>query len=321
MRLKRAMTIAILAFLLNAASLYNAALAVWSLVLLVFSIFLLYFRDGARFSKDRKFFGFIQLFMLIGIAFLSTVMSIVGFYQLWFMINLHISPYLPLAIGLAVIGTVIYYYLLIKLIQEAYGVFKLKGAGHEEIEETVEDPVKKQPAAQSDKEIKQGRSSKIKARYIILIAFFSVIVNFLSVYNYYLGICSIFVLLIISISAFIVTLVNRANKADPRRRNFAAHNLSQYGTLKPTQVMNKIAVIFGLAVVYFGSIAFTVLQVNEREQLDHFLSAHVQFHHVHMIAGILSVIGYVLFVLSLILVTVYCIRMIRSEQMFVGKAS
>lgn len=322
MSIKRALIISILAILLNAASLYNAVMAVWSLVLLIFSIFVLNFRDRVQQPRDRKVFGFIQLFMLIIISFMSTVIGFLGVYQLWFVVNHYLSPVVPLSIALTACGAVLYYYFLIKLIQEAYGVFTRKGVSDQKIEEQRVDGMNEQQKTfQSGQETIADHSSKMKARYIILIAILSIIVNFLSVYNFYLGICSIFVLFIASITALFVTLVNRANKVPSKWGSIAQQNMSQYGTLKVTQVTNKIAILFGLVLVYIGGVVFTILQIKEREQLHKFLLTHVSVDNVHTIANILSIIGYALFAIALLFVTIYCIRMMRSEQMFVGKAS
>jgi len=247
-------------------------------------------------------------------------MGVLGAYQLWFVVNHFLSPFIPLSIALAACGTVLYYYLLIQLIQEAYGIFTRKGINNKIEKQQLEKMEKQRETPRAKQKSSIDNVPKLKARYIIIIGILSLITNFLSVYNFYLGICSIFVLLIAFISALFVTLVNRANKVPPKRRGFAHHNLSQYGSLKVTQVTNKIAIIFGLVLVYIGGVIFTILQINEREQLHQFISTHIQISNAHAIANLLSILGYVLFATALLLLTIYCIRMMRSEQMFVGKA-
>lgn len=321
MNIKQALLIALISLFINGTSLYNATLAVWSLVLLIFSIFLLNSRDSNRLPQDKKIFGIIQFVMLCVIFFLSSVMGIVGFLQLWFIINEFFSPIIPLSIGLTIIGTIIYYYLLIKLTKEAYGIIQQnrktgKNTVVQHIAKSKEEEASQLETGESES---KKASSSMKARYIILLAFLSLVVNFLSVYNLYLGICSIFLLLIVSITALFVTLVNRANKVDQKKRNHVIRNFAEYGVQKPTQVTNKIAIIFGLILVYVGAVFFTIFQRMERPQLHQFLTTHIQIENVHSIANALSILGYILFIVALLLGTFYCIRAMRREQVFTGK--
>ncbi len=159
----------------------------------------------------------------------------------------------------------------------------------------------------------------IKGKYVILLAVFSLIVNMVSVYNFFLGICSLFLLLIVSITQLFVTLVNKANQVNEENRNFAARNFSNYGTQKSTQVVNKIAIIFGLVLVYGLGIFLTVFQLNRRELFSEFLFNYVAISNVQPIAQGLSILGYILFITALIIGTIFCIHNMKNEQVFSGK--
>ena len=126
MTVKKASIVGILAILFNAGSLYNVTLAVWSLAILIFSFFLLGDKQSHP-AKDMKIFGFIQSFMLLIFLFLSLGTGFLGFYQLWFVVNEHLSSFTVLFVSLAVIGTILYLYLIIQLIRVAFANFKQRG--------------------------------------------------------------------------------------------------------------------------------------------------------------------------------------------------
>lgn len=150
---------------------------------------------------------------------------------------------------------------------------------------------------------------------IVLLTVGSLLINAVSIYNVFLGIASLFLLLIVSITHLFVTLVNKAKRTS--HTNFAVRNLANYGTHSPTRTMNKFAVVFGLIVVYVMSVFFTILQMYQRENFTDFLTRHFN-EQLLFVAEILSVIGYVLFVSSLLCVTIYCIRAIKKEAVFTG---
>ena len=155
----------------------------------------------------------------------------------------------------------------------------------------------------------------MKWYYLLLLLVVSLIVNAFSVYNVFLAIGSIFLILIVAVTQIFVTVVNRARKAD--RQTFAIQNLANYGTTSTSRAMNKFAIVFGLIVVYGMGIIFSLLQLSKREDFTSFLVQYLEKELV-LIPQILSVIGYVLFASALIGVTLFCIRAMKQEAIFKG---
>lgn len=155
----------------------------------------------------------------------------------------------------------------------------------------------------------------MKWYYLLLIVVVSLIVNALSVYNIFLAIGSIFIILILAVTQLFVTLVDRARKVE--HQNIAIRNIANYGTSSTSRSMNKFAIIFGLIVVYVMGISFTLLQIHQREAFTSFLLHHLS-EKLLLVPQILSVMGYVLFISSLLGVTFYCIKAMKKEAVFTG---
>ena len=123
MSLKRFIILAVLSIIVNLASLINAGFGLWSLVLLIFAIFQFKFRDANRSANDKKIYGFIQIFMLVILAFLSTG-ALLGSYAIGMLIYDRLSQIFVICLIVAIIGIILYYYLLYRLIKEAIAIFK-----------------------------------------------------------------------------------------------------------------------------------------------------------------------------------------------------
>lgn len=123
MSLPRFIVLAAISIIINLASMINAGFALWSLVLLIFAIFQFKFRDANRPATDKKTYGFIQIFMLAVLIFMST-MGLVGSYALGLFVYDRFSQIFIVCIIAAVLGLVLYYYLVIRLMREAISIFK-----------------------------------------------------------------------------------------------------------------------------------------------------------------------------------------------------
>ncbi|MBT2215305.1 hypothetical protein KK120_05630 [Virgibacillus dakarensis] len=158
----------------------------------------------------------------------------------------------------------------------------------------------------------------MRVRYIFLICFFSLLINIASMYNIFFGICSLFLILLVVIPQLIVKTVNRAKRKDSER-SFAVRNLAEYGSQKITRSMNKFSILFSLAVIYCAAAAFIFIQINRKDAVRAFMINHFQFGKITLIAQTLSILGYILFIVSLALVTLNSIRLVRNEEIFAGK--
>jgi hypothetical protein len=96
--------------------------------MIIFAWFIVKNRDTVEKSaQDKKVLGAVQTIMLGIFIFMSTVMGALGIYMLHYPIWNNLSSYMVLFIILAVIGLIIYYYLVIRLLIEAIRVMKNKG--------------------------------------------------------------------------------------------------------------------------------------------------------------------------------------------------
>jgi magnesium-transporting ATPase (P-type) len=122
------MKLGILSTIFCALSFYNAVFSIWSIILIILAWFVVKNRDAVEKSaQDKKILGFIQTFMLGVFIFMSTVMGGIGIYMLHFPISNNLSSFMVLFIILAVIGLIMYYYFVARLLMESIRVIKNKG--------------------------------------------------------------------------------------------------------------------------------------------------------------------------------------------------
>ncbi|MTW87271.1 hypothetical protein F3157_16660 [Virgibacillus dakarensis] len=127
MSLKKYIIIAILSTVINVSSVFNVAYGVWSIVLLIFSIFAVNNRDSEKIEKDKRLLGFIHTFMLCVIIFISTSMGIIWILSMRYVVYTYLSDFRVLFIVLSILGLIVYYYLMIRLLLEAIAVLRQKG--------------------------------------------------------------------------------------------------------------------------------------------------------------------------------------------------
>lgn len=310
MTLKKYITIAIISLIVNAASVFNVGYGFWSIVLLFVAVFEIGMRDSNKMTKDKKVYGFIYTFMLSVFLFMSLVMGFAGFVPMRYVVYTYLPDFRWLLLIGSVAGVILYYYLHIRLLLEAIHILKQKTDVQEE-----------EAAAPREMEAKHEstRDTRVKGKYIIILCVLNLLVNISSLYNLFYVIGSLFLLLLGGVPILFVKIVNRARKVEKRNRNFAVRNVADYGSLKATRVSNKIAIIVGLIVIYGMTVVFTITQLNERANIGDFIADHFQSGVIPQLAPILSVTGYVLYGVTLLLVTWQSIYFIRKEAIFGGK--
>ncbi|MBT2215304.1 hypothetical protein KK120_05625 [Virgibacillus dakarensis] len=127
MSLKKYIIIAILSTVINFSSVFNVAYGVWSIVLLIFSIFAVNNRDSEKIEKDKRLLGFIHTFMLCVIIFISTSMGSIWILSMRYVVYTYLSDFRVLFIVLSILGLIVYYYLIIRLLLEAIAILRQKG--------------------------------------------------------------------------------------------------------------------------------------------------------------------------------------------------
>lgn len=126
MSLKKYRHIALFAMIINLISIFTSVFAIWSLVLLILSIFIINNRDSEMLLKDKKIYGFIQAFMLCVFTFMFSVMGFQFLPIALYFVHTYLAAFKYPFIVLGVIGLIIYYYLSIKLLIEAVNVVRKK---------------------------------------------------------------------------------------------------------------------------------------------------------------------------------------------------
>jgi len=154
----------------------------------------------------------------------------------------------------------------------------------------------------------------MKLRYVFIVCLLSVIINFLSVYNVFIGIASLFPLLILFNINLLVKLVDYANGVPEEKRHFFLRNIAHVGKEKPSRVMNVFGLGTGLVLTYLGGVSFTYMTLLERPSLHEFIVEHIPWLPLTYFLGLA---GFVLFGLSLILVTANMVSL-RKHQIFQG---
>ncbi|MCR6109534.1 hypothetical protein HXA35_04195 [Bacillus sp. A301a_S52] len=155
----------------------------------------------------------------------------------------------------------------------------------------------------------------MKVKYLFAVCIFSLLINFFSVYNIFMGIASIFPLLILFNINLLVKLVDNANAVPEEKRHFFQRNMAHIGKEKSSRVMNTFGLITGLVLTYLGSVLFTYTTFLQRASLQDYIVANIPWAPL---TYLLSLAGFALFSLSLILVTANVLSLRRKHQIFQG---
>lgn len=144
---------------------------------------------------------------------------------------------------------------------------------------------------------------KVKAKYIALLIVISIMVNLVSVNNFLLIMSSILLLLLVFVSSLLTKLVKQASDVKEKDQSIISGTIARYGSESMTRSLNRFALIFSLIVIYAMAIAALLLQINDKAN-----SSGTTFLN--------SGLGWVMFTISLLLVTVHVFRMIKQEAIF-----
>jgi hypothetical protein len=129
-----------------------------------------------------------------------------------------------------------------------------------------------------------------------------------------MGIASIFPLLILFNINLFVTLVDNANAIPEEKRHFFQRNMAHIGKEKSSRIMTTFGLVTGLVLTYLGGALFTYMTLQQRSSLHEFIVEHVLWGRF---TYILSLTGFGLFILSLLLVTANMVSL-RKHQIFQG---
>lgn len=153
----------------------------------------------------------------------------------------------------------------------------------------------------------------MKGRYVMLIAFLSVVINGLSLYNLLIGYISIFIMLITFIPNVFIKIIEIGKKAKAKGAN---HILIRAITDFEKNAFQTAPYIFGLILIYIVGGSFLVLQICHYEYIDRLVTSYVHMPIYYAVVQFLVAVEYVLFITSLITMTIHFQKLFREAPMF-----
>jgi hypothetical protein len=110
-----------------------------------------------------------------------------------------------------------------------------------------------------------------------------------------------------------ILLTNAAKRQDENNQNFAVRQIGNYGKQKTTRQLNRYSIVFSLIVINLAAAGLTVLTYVNWDATGSFIAQHITWREI---TPVLGAIGFILFIASAVLVTIYGIKMLRKEELF-----
>lgn len=155
--------------------------------------------------------------------------------------------------------------------------------------------------------------SHLKGRYVMLLAFLSAVINGISLYNLPIGYISLFIMLITFIPNVFMKVIEFGKKAKAR----GADNILVEAMIDfEKNTHSKIPYMFGLVFMYAVGGLLISFQIYQYDYIDNLITSNVQMPVYDAVAPYLIGCGYILFMASLIAMTIYFIKLFREAPMF-----
>lgn len=153
----------------------------------------------------------------------------------------------------------------------------------------------------------------MKARYVLLTAFLSLIINGISLYNLPIGYISIFVMMLI----FIPNLFLKIIAIGKKRKAQGSNNIFVKAAIDfEKNTHSKIPYIVLMLVMYFGGAGLIYFQIYQYDYIDRLITDNVHLPIFYTVAPYLVGVGYVLFAASLVMMTIHFRKIFREAGMF-----
>lgn len=156
----------------------------------------------------------------------------------------------------------------------------------------------------------------MKTSYVLLLSLASLISNIFSLSNFRLGFVSLFLLLITFIPSIYDQIFDRFYKQEGKEHLFLAKIVMMYFSHDLIILINRIAMIFGLIVIYGMSAGAMYLQMNDSTDIVQLIARDFNIGFLATISPYLGVLGWILFLLSLIFVTIHTLQLMKSSAIF-----
>lgn len=153
----------------------------------------------------------------------------------------------------------------------------------------------------------------MKARYVLLIAFLSFIINGVSLYNLLIGYISLFIMLIVSIPNVFIKVIEIGKSTKARGvDNIIVETIMDF----EKNTHSKGIYIFGVIFVYIAGGLLLVFQIYQYDYIDGLVTSNVSIPIYYSVVTYLIGVGYVLFGASLIMMIIHFRRIFREALMF-----
>ncbi|GIN57510.1 hypothetical protein J8TS2_18290 [Lederbergia ruris] len=153
----------------------------------------------------------------------------------------------------------------------------------------------------------------MKARYVLLTAFLSLFINGISLYNLPIGYISIFIMLLVFIPNLFMKIISFGKN---RKAQETDHILVKAAIDFEKNTHSKAAYIFWILMMYIAGGALTFFQIHQYYYIDALVTGNIHWSVFYTTAPYLIGTGYVLFVASLVMMTIHFRKIFREAGMF-----
>ncbi|WP_249872498.1 hypothetical protein [Oceanobacillus saliphilus] len=153
----------------------------------------------------------------------------------------------------------------------------------------------------------------MNGRYVLLIAFLSLVINGISLYNLLIGYISLFIMLIVLIPNIFIKIIEIGKNAKAR----GADNIIVKAIMDfEKNTHSKAIYIFGIIFLYLAGGSLLVFQIYQYDYIDGLVTSNVNIPIYYSVVTYLIGIGYVLFGASLITMTIHFRKLFREALLF-----
>ncbi len=153
----------------------------------------------------------------------------------------------------------------------------------------------------------------MKARYVLLTAFLSLVINGISLYNLPIGYISIFLMMLVFIpNVFLKIISFGKNKKAQGANNILVEAAVDF----EKNTHSKIPYIIMIVTMYIGGAGLIYFQIYQYDYIDRLITDNVHLPIFYTVAPYLVGVGYVLFAASLVMMTIHFRKIFREAGMF-----
>lgn len=156
----------------------------------------------------------------------------------------------------------------------------------------------------------------MKTRYMLILFAICLIINLISLYNIGLAYISFFFFVHVLVTRLYVKIILTAEEKEKVASKPLTKFIVAYGNHAVIRILNWISIIIGLIVLVFGAILIIATQIILKDEFSYFLYETLQLGEIDSMLQIVSYIGYIIFVFSIVIVEIDGIKILKKERLF-----